>query len=195
MKKISSLKLSNVQGITGIHGLTAPLKKDRAPAAKASPKDDLLDIKKMLGYLNRAYEDLASYAKGERNRLLNMQIFIGEAVTQELLHQSYGIPDYTTEERLKRLMACVSKAVEKYHEAVEKHTDLKESECALWGTPDDPHILNIYDQIFGGIDTSNICIKEIPVKRPPAREGDISEEKSVTKVERKDGAIYIQKSK
>lgn len=150
MKKISSLKLSNVQEITGIQGLTAPKTRTTA-ATKTPPKDDLLDIKKLLGHLNKAYEDLASYAKGERNRLLNMQIFIGEAVTQELLHQSYGILDYTPEERLKRLMAVVKKAIEKYHEAVEKHTDLKERECALWDTPDDPHTLNIYDQILGGV--------------------------------------------
>lgn len=175
MKRISSMKLSNAQGITGIQGITAPLKKDRAPAAKAPPKNDILDIKRMLGHLNRAYEDLASYAKGECNRLLNMQIFIGEAVTQELLHQSYGIPDYTPEERLKRLIAVVKKAIEKYHEAVEKHTNFKENGCDLWDTPDDPHTLSIYDQIFGGLDTSNICIKEIPVKGPPAREENTPE--------------------
>lgn len=170
MKKVSSMNLSDIRGITGIQGLTAPAK----PAAKAPPKVDLKDIKEMLGYLNKAYNNLVLYVEGERNRLLNMQIFVGEAVTQELLHQSYGIPDYTPEDRLKRLIACVNKAIENYYKAVKEHAKLKEN--ALWERPDDPHTLNIYDHIFGDVDTSNISIKEIPVKRPPPREENIPEE-------------------
>ena len=44
----------------------------------------------------------------ERKKKLNMQTFIGESVLTELLQQSYGIPEYTTEESSKRLTPNVS---------------------------------------------------------------------------------------
>jgi hypothetical protein len=139
---------------------------------------DLKDIKNWANFLNKAYDSLVRYVEGEHNRLLNMQVFIGEAVTQELLHQSYGIPEYTDEERLKRLLACISKAIDNYYKAKKEHATLKNYEHErLWDRPDDPHTIgSVYEQEGSDgtrIDTSTIRIGEISVKQPPAREENI----------------------
>jgi hypothetical protein len=120
------------------------------------------NIKTMLSFLSKSYEDMAKYVEGERNRNLNMQTYIGEAVTYELLCQSYGVPEYTPEEKLKRFLSCIMQAIDKYYEAKKDYPAFNSEAMAnLWARRDDPHSL---PGITPDIDT--IKIREIPIERP-----------------------------
>ena len=171
MKKISKSKPKKASGspkkdlVDQIFGIK------QKPRATGFPRD-IKDIKNGVNFLSTAYSSLIKYVEGERNRVLSMQTFIGEAVTQELLHQSYGIPEYNYEERLKRFIACVSKAIKNFCEARNKYPDLKNYNFeGLWSRSDDPHtIKSVYERDNGlfdsestRIDTSAVHIKGEPI--------------------------------
>jgi hypothetical protein len=117
-----------------------------SPPPPPIPKkpDELKDIKILLNFLNQSYEKMAKYVEGERNRNLSMQTYIGEAVTYELLHQSYGIPEYTLEEKLKRFLSCILQAIDNYYKAKEKQPPFN-SEIIdnLWNSQDPHHLPEI----------------------------------------------------
>jgi hypothetical protein len=64
--------------------------------------------------LTESYETLSRAFETESRKKFNMQTYVGEAVLDELLHQSYDLPEYTTEAKLKRIISCVLSAMENY---------------------------------------------------------------------------------
>ena len=121
--------------------------KDPIPQIK---KEDMMavtvkELKDLIAPLAEAYEGLQDAFYQERYRRSLLQTYVGEAVMDELLHQSYGRPEYTTEESLKRLISVVLKATTDHREKPEYNLKPISEVMNLWSKPEDPHLLPSVD--------------------------------------------------
>ena len=78
----------------------------------------------------------------------------------ELLNQSYGIPEYSDEEKLKRLLSTVLKAIDDSRETKYKYANFKIKDFDnFWEVPNDPHNISVSDP-----DPNSIKIRKLPEK-------------------------------
>jgi len=117
------------------------------------------DIQGLLGPLVSAYDKIAEAVQVERNKQLSMQTYIGESVMYELLHQSYDTSEYPIEERFKRLLSSVMKAIEARQN--EERPDPLSPIYDIWEKPKDPHSLHIGSPDTAAIQLRKICDRAI----------------------------------
>lgn len=77
--------------------------------------------------LDQKIATITASLKKISSKNFSMQSYIGETVLYELLCQSYGFPEYSTEERLKRIISCISNAMKQYDkQRYTEETDVRE---------------------------------------------------------------------
>jgi len=154
MSKVSK----NLRGKTTLYHNTPEAKSFRVKKLPVSSftKEELAgSIQTFLGPLVSAYDKIADAVQVERNKKLSMQTYIGESVMYELLHQSYDTSEYPVEERFKRLLSAVMKAIEARQN--EKRPDPLSPIYDIWEKPEDSHSLHIESPDTATIQLRKIC--------------------------------------
>jgi hypothetical protein len=105
------------------------------------PSVTLEGIKGALRHLCDINHKIVEFLQSEYKRKMTLQNYIGEAVLYELLCQSYGVPEYTTEESHKRLLSVIMGAMKNHQNRPTCSLDTVDSLVDLWNRPDDPHSL------------------------------------------------------
>jgi hypothetical protein len=104
--------------------------------SESIPSPTLEDMKGTLKHLYDVNHEIVGFLQSEYKRKMTLQNYIGEAVLYELLYQSYGVPEYTTEESYKRLLSVILGAMKNHHDRPACSLDALDR-----SRPDDPHSL------------------------------------------------------
>jgi hypothetical protein len=155
--------------------------------------DNLRDALKPLYEFSHKIEE---FLQSEYKRKLLPQAFVGEAVMFELLKQSYGIPEYSVQEKLNRLLSVIQKALENYDNTPcsLNNTSVFDS---IWERPDDPHCLDTIEPDISEIRLRKIIEEQTGIKNPDLTGLNSAIEKTQTVLENlnKVGLKKVKKSK
>ena len=139
---------------------------------KIVPSPTLEGIKGALRHLCEVNNKIVEFLQSEYKRKMTLQNYIGEAVIYELLCQSYGVPEYTTEESYKRLLSVILGAMKNHQNRPVCSLDAVDNLDGLWNCPDDPHSLETVtpdiDMIRLRKIVSDTLAKEAPEKSKPS---------------------------
>jgi len=103
------------------------------------PSPTLEGMKSALRHLCEVNHKIVEFLQSEYKKKMTLQCYIGEAVLYELLCQSYGVPEYTTEESHKRLLSVILGAMKNHQNRPACSLDAVDSLEGIWSRPDDPH--------------------------------------------------------
>lgn len=117
-------------------------------------------MKGALRHLCDVNHKIVEFLQSEYKKKMTLQCFIGEAVLYELLCQSYGVPEYTTEESYKRLLSVILGAMKNHQNRPACSLDAIDNLVDLWNRPDDPHSLETVTPDTGTIRLRKIVGKE-----------------------------------
>ena len=110
--------------------------------SESVPTPTLNGMSGALKHLCDVNHKIVEFLQTEYKRKMTLQTYIGEAVLYELLCQSYGVPEYTTEEKHKRLLSVILGAIKNHQNRPACSLDTVDILDGLWNRPDDPHNLD-----------------------------------------------------